>query len=48
VKWFTTLVSKKENVRILEGILKREKVRDYRIVNMQQGNKISRLLVWRF
>lgn len=48
VKWFSTLVSKKENLRILESVLKKEKVRDYRIVDMQQGNKVSRLLVWRF
>lgn len=48
VKCFSTLVSKKENLRILESVLKKEKVRDYRIVDMQQGNKVSRLLVWRF
>ncbi|MEG0697698.1 MAG: 23S rRNA (adenine(1618)-N(6))-methyltransferase RlmF, partial [Algoriella sp.] len=48
VKWFSTLVSRKENLHSLESVLKREKVRDYKIVNMQQGNKISRILVWRF
>jgi 23S rRNA (adenine1618-N6)-methyltransferase len=46
VKWFSSLVAKKEN---LEKILKRIKQLplETRILNMELGNKKSRILVWR-
>lgn len=48
VKWFTTLVSKKDNLRPLKLLLERVKARHVEVINMEQGNKITRLLVWRF
>jgi len=44
---FTSLASKKENLPKLEKLLKKKKA-DYRIIPMQQGNKQSRILVWKF
>lgn len=46
--WFTTLVSKKDNLRPLEMALKKAKVTDFKVVDMAQGQKISRFLAWRF
>ncbi|MBF0598213.1 23S rRNA (adenine(1618)-N(6))-methyltransferase RlmF [Faecalibacter rhinopitheci] len=48
VKWFSTLVSKKDNLRPLKIVLERVKAKDVEIINMEQGNKLTRLLVWRF
>ncbi|MBS7332565.1 MAG: 23S rRNA (adenine(1618)-N(6))-methyltransferase RlmF [Weeksellaceae bacterium] len=47
-RWFTTLVSRKENLHPLKSMLERVKAREVRVINMEQGNKITRLLVWRF
>jgi 23S rRNA (adenine1618-N6)-methyltransferase len=46
--WFTTLVSKKENLPDLEKELKRVKAFDVKILEMSQGQKISRVLAWTF
>ena len=46
--WFTTLVSKKENLQHLERQLHKAKVSDYKVVNMAQGQKISRFIAWTF
>lgn len=46
--WFTTLVSKKENLPDLEKELKRVKAFDIKILEMSQGQKISRVLAWTF
>lgn len=47
VGWFTTLVSKKEHIPKMQKQL--EKLRtEHRIIAMGQGNKISRILAWRF
>ena len=46
--WFTTLVSKKENLPDLERELKRVKAFDVKIIEMTQGQKISRILAWTF
>ena len=48
VKWFTTLVSRKENLHHLKSMLTRVKARHVEVINMEQGNKITRLLVWHF
>lgn len=48
VKWFTTLVSKKDNLRPLKILLERVKARHVEVINMEQGNKVTRLLVWKF
>ncbi|MHC5353223.1 23S rRNA (adenine(1618)-N(6))-methyltransferase RlmF [Myroides sp. LJL115] len=48
VGWFTTLVSNKDNLFFLKSLLKRLKVDSSQIIPMQQGNKVSRILAWRF
>ena len=46
--WFTTLVSNKDNLKPLQSLLKKSEVAEVRVINMEQGNKISRILAWRF
>ena len=46
--WFTSLVSKESNIDSLCQELDRVNVAEYGTINMQQGNKISRILAWRF
>lgn len=48
VLWFSTLVSKKENVRFLRKALEKVVVADIKIVEMQQGQKKSRFVCWSF
>lgn len=48
VVWFTTLISKKENLKPLTAILKRAAVSEQRVIEMGQGNKQSRILAWTF
>lgn len=45
---FSCLISKKENLEPLTKLLKKLKGCDYSSIDMQQGNKISRLLLWYF
>ena len=45
---FSTLVSKKEHLSIFERKLKNLKAIDIKILEMKQGQKISRILVWSF
>lgn len=47
VKWFTTLVSKKENLKGFYSILNKLGAKVYTI-EMHQGNKITRILAWQF
>jgi 23S rRNA (adenine1618-N6)-methyltransferase len=46
--WFSSLVSKKETLNAVYGILKRTAVREVRTIDMAQGQKKSRLLLWSF
>lgn len=46
--WFTSLVSKKDNLQPLGRILGKAKVADYRIVEMAQGQKTSRFIAWTY
>ena len=46
--WFSTLVSKKENLRGFVKSLQKIPVTKYQIVEMQQGNKTSRFIAWSF
>lgn len=46
--WFTSLVSKEESLKKLIRLLNRLKITKYRVIEMQQGNKKSRILCWRF
>ncbi len=46
--WYSTLVSKKENLPIIYTALKNIKAFDIRTIDMTQGNKISRIVAWTF
>jgi 23S rRNA (adenine1618-N6)-methyltransferase len=46
--WFTTLISSKENLFDLERELKRVNAFEVKILEMSQGQKISRILAWTF
>ncbi|EJB0368297.1 23S rRNA (adenine(1618)-N(6))-methyltransferase RlmF [Vibrio parahaemolyticus] len=48
VLWFTTLISKKENVRPMRKQLEKLGVKAIRVVEMSQGQKISRFMAWSF
>lgn len=48
VTWFTTLVSKTENVEALRDILQKLGVRKIKVVPMAQGHKVSRFVAWKF
>jgi 23S rRNA (adenine1618-N6)-methyltransferase len=47
VKWFSTLVSKSENLNALEASLKNLKTQ-FSTIEMSQGSKKSRILAWTF
>lgn len=47
-KWFTTLVSKKETLPVVQKALNSVRATDVRVINMSQGQKMSRILAWRF
>lgn len=46
--WCTSLVSSKENVKSLENSSKKLKVKDFKVIPMHQGNKVARIVAWRF
>lgn len=46
--WFTTLVSKKDLVKDIYTSLKKLGATAIKTINMGQGNKISRIIVWSF
>ena len=46
--WFTTLISKEENLNFVEKNLKSAGALDVRIINMTQGQKKSRIVAWTF
>jgi 23S rRNA (adenine1618-N6)-methyltransferase len=46
--WFTSLVSKRDNLRPLHRILGKAKVAEYKIVEMAQGQKTSRFIAWTY
>ncbi|MFI3263194.1 MAG: 23S rRNA (adenine(1618)-N(6))-methyltransferase RlmF [Rikenellaceae bacterium] len=48
IKWFTTLVSKEDNLAALERELLKVGVKEKKIISMTQGNKKSRILAWRY
>lgn len=47
-RWFTTLVSKESNLPAVEGALKAARVRDYRTMDLAQGQKKSRIVAWTY
>ncbi|NOH80038.1 23S rRNA (adenine(1618)-N(6))-methyltransferase RlmF [Vibrio sp. RE86] len=48
VLWFSTLISKKDNVRWLRKNLEKAGAQEVRIVEMSQGQKVSRFMAWTF
>lgn len=47
-KWFTTLVSKKDTLPIVQKVLTRVRAVDVKVISMAQGQKVSRILAWTF
>lgn len=47
-KWFTSLVSKKENVESLQNSSKKLGVKEFKVIPLSQGNKVTRIVCWRF
>ncbi|TEW53771.1 23S rRNA (adenine(1618)-N(6))-methyltransferase RlmF [Psychromonas sp. RZ22] len=48
VCWFTCLLSKSENVNPLKKLLEAQKVQQVKVVEMSQGQKISRFIAWTY
>jgi 23S rRNA (adenine1618-N6)-methyltransferase len=48
VRWFTSLVSKKDNVYGITKSIKKAKPTDFKVIEMKQGQKISRFVAWTF
>ena len=48
VGWFTSLVSRKENIFPLKKLLQRVGAKQVEVVEMSQGQKVSRMLAWSF
>ena len=46
--WFTTLVSKKENLKPIYRTLKKVEATEVKTIEMGQGNKSSRIVCWTF
>jgi 23S rRNA (adenine1618-N6)-methyltransferase len=46
--WFTTLVSKKENLEGIYRALRRAKAVEVKTIPMSQGQKVSRIVAWTF
>ena len=48
VGWFTSLISKEENLKPLQQVLTQVGAIKVKVINMSQGQKISRILAWSF
>jgi 23S rRNA (adenine1618-N6)-methyltransferase len=48
VRWFTSLISKKDTLPGCYGLLKKLKAAEVKTIAMEQGQKVSRILAWRF
>lgn len=48
VNWFTTLVSNQDHLKPLQRLLRKVDVAELKVIDMEQGNKVSRILAWRF
>ena len=46
--WFTSLVSKKDNLQPISRILRKAKVAESRVIEMAQGQKTSRFIAWTY
>lgn len=47
-RWFTSLVSKSDNIKPSVKLLRKQGVTDVREIEMPQGNKITRILAWTY
>jgi 23S rRNA (adenine1618-N6)-methyltransferase len=47
-RWFTTLVSKRENLPAIERALRAARAAEVRTIELAQGQKKSRIVAWRF
>lgn len=48
VLWFTSLVSNKDNIKPLKKALTQAGVQDVKVIDMAQGQKVSRFIAWTF
>ncbi len=48
VLWFSSLVSKQSNIKPITETLKKARAREVKVIEMGQGNKVSRIVVWTF
>ncbi|MDX5406970.1 MAG: 23S rRNA (adenine(1618)-N(6))-methyltransferase RlmF [Chromatiaceae bacterium] len=48
VGWFSSLVSQKKHLTPLQALIKKVGAMQQRVIEMRQGQKISRILAWRF
>ena len=48
IEWFSSLVSKEVNVKPIISALRDAGVKNKRIITMGQGNKVSRIICWKF
>lgn len=48
VLWFTCLVSKKDHLSKIKLYLKKAHASQIKIIKMEQGNKVSRFIAWRY
>ncbi|WP_299079566.1 23S rRNA (adenine(1618)-N(6))-methyltransferase RlmF [uncultured Paraglaciecola sp.] len=48
IGWFTSLVSKKENLKQLYKCLQQQGITQVKTIDMAQGQKVSRFVAWRF
>ena len=48
VLWFTCLVSKRQHLSKLKLLLTKAKVSQIKVINMAQGQKVSRFIAWSF
>jgi 23S rRNA (adenine1618-N6)-methyltransferase len=46
--WFTSLVSKKENIKSLQKSSEKLGAKEFKVIPMSQGNKVTRIACWRF
>lgn len=46
--WYTSLVSNKDLVKSMQKSLKKLGATQVKVINMQQGNKVSRVVAWTF
>jgi 23S rRNA (adenine1618-N6)-methyltransferase len=46
--WFTSIVSKKENIESLEHSARKLGATEFKVIPMHQGNKITRIAAWQF